>query len=352
MVVIVMDPDRDGLSPFVLGLVGAGVEALVGQDPLVPLDLPVMAGSVDPRALVASDERAGRAVERRGGVVRAVVGDQAGDPGDAVGSEEGSGAVEEGDGRDGFLVLERLGVGQAGEPVDDRVEVGVADLLLVGAFAGEGLFAAAAVGPPAAAVGDLPDLLHVHVDHVARVAGDDLPWSAKVLAVWGDVADPIQSEPVQPARHRSHATAEAVPVGELAGDTARGPLLRPSPGLDQLEHPDRETGRAVRWRAGVVLQAELAVLAEASDPFRERGAGDVELGGDVRDGATDLDDLRDSALSSDDGQWGITVVHGTGLFLRDGCFDTTHRAGQGPVPSSPTRCPQRHDPQQLDSRPA
>ena len=45
------------------------------------------------------------------------------------------------------------------------------------------------------------------------------PWSAKVLAVWGDVADPIQSEPVQPARHRPHAAREAVPVGELAGDT-------------------------------------------------------------------------------------------------------------------------------------
>ena len=85
--------------------------------------------------------------------------------------------MEEPDRGRGLLVLERLGVGQAGEAVLHGVEVGVADLLLLLiSLAGEDLFAAAAVGPPAAAVGDLPDLLHVHVDHVAGVAGNDLSW--------------------------------------------------------------------------------------------------------------------------------------------------------------------------------
>ena len=93
-----------------------------------------------------------------------------------------------------------------------------------------------------------------------------------------------------------------------------------------------QIGRRVGRFAGALewsCRPSLAVLAEAADPFRERGAGDVELGGDVRDRAADVDDLGDCALSSDDGQWGITVVHGTGLLLRDGCLDTTHRASPG-----------------------
>src|SRR5699024_9915609 len=33
----------------------------------------------------------------------------------------------------------------------------------------------------------------------------------------------------------------------------------------------------------------------------------------------------------------LLYSHGTGLLPADGCLDTTHRAGQGPVPSSPLR---------------
>ena len=92
----------------------------------------------------------------RHGAVRAVVGDQAGDSRDAVGSEEHSGAVEETDGRRGFFVLERFGVGEAGEPVDDRVEVGVADSLAMLLLVLDG---ASAMGPPPAAVLKLPTFL-------------------------------------------------------------------------------------------------------------------------------------------------------------------------------------------------
>ena len=63
----------------------------------------------------------------------------------------------------------------------------------------------------------------------------------------------------------------------------------------------------------------------------------MELRGDVRDRTANLEDLSDCAVSSDSGQRGITVGHGTGLLQQMNGFSTTHRAGQGPVPSSPTR---------------
>ena len=337
MVVIVMNPDLDRFAPLSLGVVGAGVKALIGHQPLVALDLPVVPWGVDPGALVAADERAGRTAERLGGVVAAVVGDQSRDPSDAVGGEEHACAVEEGDGRRSGLVLERLGVGQAGEPVDRGVEVGVADLLLVGALAGESLGTASTVSPPAATIRDFPDLLHVHVDHMARVAGRDLPCSAQVLAVRGDVTDPIQAEPVQPARHRPHTALGVVPVGEFTSNSSSGPLLAPSPVFDQLHHPHRQPGRPVRRCTGAVLKAGQAVRAVAGDPLRQRGPSDMKLRGDMRDRTINLEDLGDCALSSDSSQRGITVGHGTGLLPGDGCLDTTHRAGQGPVSSSPTR---------------
>jgi len=52
----------------------------------------------------------------------------------------------------------------------------------------------------------------------------------------------------------------------------------------------------------VVLEPSLAVVTVATDPFRERGAGDVELGCDVGDRAAQVDDLGDSTLPSNDSQ--------------------------------------------------
>lgn len=48
MVVVVVVPDSDRIAALVLGVVGAGVEALIGHQPLVTLDLPVVPGSVAP----------------------------------------------------------------------------------------------------------------------------------------------------------------------------------------------------------------------------------------------------------------------------------------------------------------
>ena len=73
------------------------------------------------------------------------------------------------------------------------------------------------------------------------------------------------------------------------------------------------------------------------DPLRECGAGDACFGGDVGDGTAIGFDTFDQAEPSGRGQRRITVGHGTGLFQQMDGFSTTHRAGQGPVPSSPIR---------------
>jgi hypothetical protein len=51
-----------------------------------------------------------------------------------------------------------------------------------------GVFAAAAVSTPTAAVGDAADLLDINVDHMARPAGDDPPRFAVVLT--GRIEEP------------------------------------------------------------------------------------------------------------------------------------------------------------------
>lgn len=58
------------------------------------------------------------------------------------------------------------------------------------------------------------------------------------------------------------------------------------------------------------------------------------LGSHVRDRTAPFEDLFHGSLSSFNGEWGVTVGHGTGLLPADAHgFVTTHRAGQGPVPS-------------------
>lgn len=53
MVVIVMNPDLDGLSSLVFKGITAEIEALAGQDPLVALDIPFRAKGLAVRSDVA-----------------------------------------------------------------------------------------------------------------------------------------------------------------------------------------------------------------------------------------------------------------------------------------------------------
>lgn len=69
--------------------------------------------------------------------------------------------------------------------------------MLIGSFA---------VGAPAAAVGDAPDLLHINVDHVSGIPGDDLP-------SWFPVGGPGGVEVAQAADAQAH---QPPPDGALA----------------------------------------------------------------------------------------------------------------------------------------
>jgi len=93
MAVVVDVPDLDRGGPFGLAGPDAGVEKLLGQEPVVSLHLAVVPWRVGADALVARRDGCHRPDERLRGVVRAVVGDHADRPGDAVGGEERPGAL-------------------------------------------------------------------------------------------------------------------------------------------------------------------------------------------------------------------------------------------------------------------
>src|SRR5699024_3736995 len=236
---------------------------------------------------------------------------------DPVRGEKRERPMEESDRRRRCLVLEWFGVGQAREPVDRRVKVGVANPPALSPLRRPPEGAVASVDLPADAVGDLPDLLHVDVDHVPGIAGGDRARLTQVPSVGSDVADPVQAQAVPPPGHGPHAAVDPMASGAVTSDPAGGPLLFPPPVLDQLHHPPLQAGRAVRGGAGVLLEPGCTGSPVASDPLRERGASYVELRSDVRDRTTPREHLVDRTPPSDSRQWSITVGHGTGLLPAD-----------------------------------
>src|SRR5690606_30047353 len=92
-----------------------------------------------------------------------VVGHHPLDAGDAHGGEVGRCPAQEPRAGLGLLIVVDLAVGQAGVVIDHGVDVVIADTpgLVLGRV-GRG----AAVGAPPAAVGDLAQLLHIHVDQL------------------------------------------------------------------------------------------------------------------------------------------------------------------------------------------
>src|SRR5699024_1155567 len=330
MIVVMVDPDADRFAALALGVESVGVEAFLGEDPLVALDFPVVPGRVRPGPLMPRRMRVHGAHERLRAVVGAVVGAHPDQAIDAVRSEESPGPGEETDGGRGGLVLEGFGVGEAGVAIDCGVQVGVAHALLAL------LRVAAAVESPASTGGDLSDLLHVQVDHVTREAGDDLPGLAVVLTGRVEVSAAGDPEALQPAPDGADAVMVAA-TGELECDAAGRPLLFSPPGVDEFEDLDRWPRRMSGRSAGPVFQRFGTVVAVAVHPLRQSRAGDAGFGGDMRDRSAIIFDTLDQAESSGRGQRRITVGHGTGLFQQMDGFSTTHRAGQGPVPSSPPR---------------
>lgn len=150
MVVVVVDPGGDGFPTGLLGVVGPGIEAFLGKDPLITLDLPVVPGRVRPGTLMPRRQRGHGAGDALRAVVRVAVRDGPDNPRDPVGGEEHPGLVEEADGRCRGLVMRGLGVGEAGVAVDRGMQVRVADPLFVSPLGCEGLDVPAAVAhqPP------------------------------------------------------------------------------------------------------------------------------------------------------------------------------------------------------------
>lgn len=249
-------------------------------------------------------------VEDVGAVVVAVVGDDPVDL-DPVGGEEGPGSVPEPDRGLGFLVVQGLGVGQPAVPVDCRVQVGVSDPGTLAAFAGQGRLRAAAVGPPAASVGDPAELLHIQVDHVSRAPGIDPlrrdhgrdcsgVGASEGVAGRGEVAQSADTQPVQPPSHGAQADHHGLvdhPGGQpmlvrqridptadqVVVDPGRRPLQHPAQRLDPLHHRALDLRRAVGRGTGDIDQCCLAVLLVTGDPFVHGVPGHPELGGHVRD---------------------------------------------------------------------
>ena len=321
MIVVVVDPDVDRFALFVFGVEGVGVEAFLGEDPLVALDFPVVPGRVGPGPLMPRGVRGHGPHEGLRAIVRAVIGDDPDQAIDAVSSEEGPGPTEESNGGCCGLVSEGFGVGEAGVAVDRGVQIGVAPALMARPFA------AAAMDSPAATGGDLADLLHVQVEHVAREASDDLPGLAVVLPGRVEASAVGDPESFQPSADGADAVVVAA-GGELEGDAAGRPFVFSPPGVDEYEDLDRWARGSSCWGAGAVLQSVDAVGAVAVDPLRQSRAGDAGFCGDVGDGSAIIFDTLGQAESSGRGQRRITVGQGTGLFRQMDGFSTTHRAGQ------------------------
>ena len=137
-----------------------------------------------------------------GSVVGTVVGDYPVDAGDPVGDEERPCAAEEPDRGGCILIIEGLGVSQAGETVHGRVQVGVPPTPAGAAFGGPPGRRIASVDPPATTVGDLPELLHIQVDQVPGEGRGDRCRVAVVLPAGVQVFASGDPQPVQPARDR------------------------------------------------------------------------------------------------------------------------------------------------------
>ena len=159
-------------------------------------------------------------------VARAVVGDDAftdnalrSEPGDRSMPERGGGVA-------GFVVVD-LGVHEAGAVIECRVDEPVASSAVA---------AAATVEPPAAAVGDPTDLLHIDVDELTRpvalIAADRFDVGGPVSAI-----EPAAARGVQDPLHRRRRQARFV------GQAVRAPTMLVTQPHDPFAGPRRRRVR-------------------------------------------------------------------------------------------------------------
>src|SRR5699024_7641523 len=227
------------------------------------------------------------------------------DPGDAHGGEVGRCPPQEVGAGLGGLVVVDLAVGQAGVVIDHGVDVVIADAPgLVLGLVGRG----ASVGAPAAAVGDLAQLLHIHVDQ--------LPGPGPLVAHGGGLggADLLTGHRVQLVQV-GHAGAAQHPGDgargqtELGADPVRPAAVGASAVHDPLGHLGRCAPGAVVGAAGAVVQAVLALLVVALEPVVGALARDAHRLGGVGHRPPLLAYPTHQQQASLERQPGITVGH-------------------------------------------
>ncbi len=147
--------------------------------------------------------------------------------------------------------------------------VPVADPFLAG---GEVLVAAAAVDPPAAAGGDGPDLLDVHVDELTWAFGHDPAHDPVAVAGDVEVAEPADAELAQPPVHGRGGHLDPID-GELGHDQAGRQLAVPAQHLDPGHHRAVGLGGAAVGPAGPVHQRGVPADPEPADPLADRRPG-------------------------------------------------------------------------------
>jgi hypothetical protein len=293
VVVVGVEPAREGQSAVFLPSVGTSVGPLLQKGSVEALDLSVGLGSVGTAVTMADVGGGERFVEQASLVREGVVGENALDD-HALGSEPALGTSPERGCGGALLVSEDFGVGQAGVVVDGRMEVGVADSEVPVGTLG------AAMRSPSATFADTTQLLHVHVHQLSRagalVAADlgsggpvEVPETVEVVA---------DEDAVDSGGGQSHPRSDAILTQPL----------RPA----DANHPGLELGwgttRGPAGAARTILEANLAELQVAMPPLAGALTGDTHLVGDMGDRRAGLDTPAKEE-STVRGEGSVTVCH-------------------------------------------
>src|SRR6266849_7855764 len=218
------------------------------------LRLPVCPWPVGTGAQVFEPQRfAGERVDR-GAVGGAVVGHQPLDP-DPEGGEVGNRAAQKADRGQGLLIVEDFNVDEPGRVVDADVDVFPAEVIRPPMVAAAGDAAGDAVARPS----DPAELLDIDVDELAST----LFLVAVRRLEWLQPPELAQPDPGQDPRDRRGRHSQRL------GDLVTG---QPQP-AQRRDHSDTRLAcaqRYRRWRRAPIQQTQLAFLAEAAPPLRDR----------------------------------------------------------------------------------
>ena len=286
VLVVLVAPVGQGVAAFSLAGVATGVRPPVGHGAVEALHLAVGLWSARPRPLRGDRQGLPGVTPQVRSVGASVVRQHLFD-GDAVFAEPMDGSVHDDDGGDGGLVIVDLGVRDTGVVVDDGVDERVTELrvapLALRLPRGRRTIAfslASADVAPSTAVGDVPELLHVHV---RQRAGVGVLVSANRLARGPvDVRQSVEAGRREDSMHGGRGDAEA-----------GRELDRPFPQAhSQADAPLRHRLRGLvrrrpRARRPVVhgLPGPVAV-----GPPLHRRPRHLEAGGDLTDRPPDDDD--------------------------------------------------------------